>query len=544
MSMRCIIHCKDTGTEQVKPCTTISYSRIIDCATQWLHLDGTQQHVASQVDLNANLSDEFGYHQSCYDTFTNKKNIHQANVRVAKGVKRPWQEIGSQASNQNILPNLCLICKKKQIRIKDFRGHKWVPETLVHKNTIPERVILALEHHGIDNSEFEHILAEIKEKGPKSLSCSYHMSCYKEFTRILYIKEKEKTYQYLEQTFEIFCRDIVEKRIIGEGEMFRMPELRDLFVATAKDVENAVLDNYQTYRIKLRLKNKYPNLNFVRESIRNSEIVCVNINDGIGFMNLTENDFTYIDNDLNKTNLFDSAKALRKDIFKFFSNKSCLPIITENVCHENVSDPATLPRVPPSLFHFIAWCTSQSHTDITGASVSEDVKIKIKSICQEIVLLASEDEKRNPTQVPSCKMDEGVNEDGNICGNDISVPPDDVDLTLEENAQTLPKTVSDNFVSGNQIFHDNIEPTPSNDVVNTTDSVDESLIILTTNKSDAVKPHVQQTISKDMAVGESEPLFNMHALVINYVIINSFRGHSHPYISWRQICKCLTPPTY
>ena len=50
----------------------------------------------------------------------------------------------------------------------------------------------------------------------------------------------------LDESFQCFCREVVEKRIIEGGEIFRLTKLRDLFVATVPDIEGFTLEDYKT----------------------------------------------------------------------------------------------------------------------------------------------------------------------------------------------------------------------------------------------------------------------------------------------------------
>ncbi|KAK6167859.1 hypothetical protein SNE40_021791 [Patella caerulea] len=79
-----------------------------------------------------------------------------------------------------------------------------------------------------------------------------------------------------EATFDIFCEDVIRKRIIFNREILRMAKLFDMFIKMAKDIEQVGISNYRAFHLKKRLQSKFPQLLFHSSSKKfKSEMVFV-----------------------------------------------------------------------------------------------------------------------------------------------------------------------------------------------------------------------------------------------------------------------------
>ena len=442
--MHCIIHVKES-TEDIKKCTQVSYAKILEHAKKWRTLDSVQQYVALELDLNASLSDEFGYHGDRYRNFTNTRNIQQAENRVSRGKRRPYHteaiaEVNEQAGNAptptcsrvlrsddietrsrstntpqprsaHILPPVCIICVKPK-RKRERHSLRKITERLVDCETDSTTLIKAAKHP--DNSstpEAERILLQISDRDPVSLEVKYHRSCYTKFTKCLYPRDEQS--KSLSESFDLFCKNVIEGRIIGNSEVLRLTKLRDLFIATVAEEENVCIDGYRSYQLKKRLKKKFPELTFIRQSVTSSELVlyndasssvCVDL-DGIDSSSDSNSDSSGDCDSVRKVkdqhgqsktrDLFVAAQSLKRDVLDCHHIKSWPPT-SEDISLANVSH-----IVPPSLFNFIAWCCNKSD-DVSNAervSVSDETMRKIYSISQDIIHLASGGKKLMPKHV-------------------------------------------------------------------------------------------------------------------------------------------------
>ena len=126
----------------------------------------------------------------------------------------------------------------------------------------------------------ESILIQISDKDLIALEVKYHKRCYEKYTSFLrhntgFQTQEQHECKY-EKSFDAFCEDFVRTQIIKEENIFYMKRLTKEFVKTVERVENADASNYRTFRLKERLRERFPQLVFHTPTVRNkSEIVYV-----------------------------------------------------------------------------------------------------------------------------------------------------------------------------------------------------------------------------------------------------------------------------
>ena len=85
---------------------------------------------------------------------------------------------------------------------------------------------------------------------------------------------RDKNLCKYEKSFTVFCEQFVKARIINNDEIYYMKKIKEEFVRTVKQVEGADASNYRRFRLKERLREKFPQLVFHTPKRRNkSEIV-------------------------------------------------------------------------------------------------------------------------------------------------------------------------------------------------------------------------------------------------------------------------------
>lgn len=165
---QCLIHIpKKTGDLQKS--TAYTATKIREFCRQWIDLDGNQQVIASRIAStveswpeNITNDEEFYYHKECYIRFCDKQQIARAEKRIQKSRKdaesnkvtpechdqnsshslnspeesscrksarlyerietqdRPYTE--QRPRSKHVLPEHCIICKKKDVYITDKVG--------------------------------------------------------------------------------------------------------------------------------------------------------------------------------------------------------------------------------------------------------------------------------------------------------------------------------------------------------------------------------------------------------------------------------------
>ena len=99
-----------------------------------------------------------------------------------------------------------------------------------------------------------------------ALEVKYHKRCYDKYTSFLRTttqskgKETEQHYFKYEKSFDVFCEEFVEEKLIKQENIFYMKKLKKEFVKTVKRVQNENAASYRTFRLKERLHQKFPQL--------------------------------------------------------------------------------------------------------------------------------------------------------------------------------------------------------------------------------------------------------------------------------------------
>ena len=136
----CVVHCVEKEDSDILLLTNTRWEKIKTCAKEWVLLDGPERDRADLLIKKDSFCDATdGYHVLCYNSFTNKARLIQAEKRKEKGTterkpsplkktkkKRLRQRRSSSVSttasgsttssrqqrSQYVLPNECIICKK------------------------------------------------------------------------------------------------------------------------------------------------------------------------------------------------------------------------------------------------------------------------------------------------------------------------------------------------------------------------------------------------------------------------------------------------
>ena len=143
----CLIHLEGVK-EELNAFTEQTFAKFKNCRLQWLFLSGTSSKIAYEsLNICTNVELDFSkyyFHKYCYRQFTDVAKIrraeskqqnlldfeqsetNQCDVDTALKIprKRPRSATMSQldkipARNNEVLPNVCIICKKEEIYVKD-----------------------------------------------------------------------------------------------------------------------------------------------------------------------------------------------------------------------------------------------------------------------------------------------------------------------------------------------------------------------------------------------------------------------------------------
>jgi hypothetical protein len=269
----------------------------------------------------------------------------------------------------------------------------------------------------------ESLLIHIADKDLVALEVKYHKRCYEKYTSFLRHSTESQTKEQheckYEKSFDVFCEEFVRIQMIKEENVFYMKRLTKEFVKTAARVENADDSNYRTFRLKERLRERFPQLVFHTPTVRNkSEIVYVEclsqgrvaesfLNEDIGMSESDQElDAEVVDEDVVDEGASpDYTGATLKDMYTVgLTFKNILrgltsdwyeswPPLASDFPAENVKK-----LVSPLLFKFIAWFLgfSDEPEDADYLKLDEKTTAMIFSLCQDLVYAANKGKVQTP----------------------------------------------------------------------------------------------------------------------------------------------------
>ena len=252
---------------------------------------------------------------------------------------------------------------------------------------------------------------KILDRDCVAIEVRYHMKCYKNYTNFLYRQdetcETNSTPLY-NAGYEQFCVEVLED-LIKKKEITYMSRLYKKFVNIVQRVEGADASSFRKFRLKQRLMKSYPQLVFVTPSHRNvSEIVftenlCAKdvVRDG-GYADAGCDDNDDDDKDsqsqtkpiLNELHILYHASMLLKEKLATVQGLQVpWPPLAADINDENVEN-----IVEPSLFNFLAWTLGFSNDAQVSSyvAVTDKQNSRVKSLAQEMVLIASDGRKFTP----------------------------------------------------------------------------------------------------------------------------------------------------
>lgn len=125
----------------------------------------------------------------------------------------------------------------------------------------------------------QELFLQIQGKDLVASKAHYHGTCYREATRIFRKRPREEenpgeaAYHI---SYEVFCRDVIDGRIIDKKEILRMTTLSVMFVKCVLKNQGLDASSYRPDTLKKRLRTSYPQLQFVKPYLSlESELVMV-----------------------------------------------------------------------------------------------------------------------------------------------------------------------------------------------------------------------------------------------------------------------------
>ena len=263
----------------------------------------------------------------------------------------------------------------------------------------------------------ESILLHIRDKDCVAVEACYHKKCYTSYTNFLNYKlVEDKEERLYEESYQKFCKQVVDKKIITDREVMLMTKLFDCFVKYVQDTEALDASNYRRFRLKKRLKLTYPQLVFHKPSKRNmSELVfCEDLSAGviagehISMCNSSDTETSsQEEREIPSTSTMKSGNNEEEDMRTLFHAamilrgkiKEC-----DNFYQKWPPTPSEFTTtnaeqmIPPSLSVFLSWLLGFSSTVNMNSylGIPENQYLKVLSLAQDIIHVSSNGRKQTP----------------------------------------------------------------------------------------------------------------------------------------------------
>lgn len=273
----------------------------------------------------------------------------------------------------------------------------------------------------------ESILVNIADKDCVALEVRYHRRCYERYTSFLRrsnvideVYDSENYDRYAckyEKSFDVFCERFVKKRLLMNEEIFFMKRMKAEFVKTVSEIEGTDASNYRNFRLKERLRERFPQIVFFSPKERNkSEIVYV---EGLCQGTVAEN-YLNEDTETSQSEMDTEDEFFNNDVPKGSCNKTTtlnevfnvaltlrgnLRASTKSIWYENwpplasdINNESVRKIVSPTLFNFLAWMLGFSDDpDLSEyVEVGEKNAIKLYSLCQDLINVSSKGKMQTP----------------------------------------------------------------------------------------------------------------------------------------------------
>lgn len=274
----------------------------------------------------------------------------------------------------------------------------------------------------------KRILIQIQEKDCVALEVKYHRRCYSTYT--LFLRQTSSGIDddddvdgsgkiLYTDSFNVFCNEFVKKKIIQKQKIYYMKRLFEEFVKTVLHVEKCDASSYRVFRLKRRLRKRYPQLVFCRPSAKNkSEIVFVedlsqshviyenqmNLADDSSSQSETEGEDEDENTEVKENEPWDMEQTSLRELYhvalalrdilskspKWYEN---WPPLSSDITGDKVKK-----TVPTILFNFLAWMLGASTDPELShyVEVNEGLRTKIFSVAQDLVYIATKGRSQTP----------------------------------------------------------------------------------------------------------------------------------------------------
>ncbi|XP_076867112.1 uncharacterized protein LOC143518500 [Brachyhypopomus gauderio] len=439
----CYMHISSVKHEEMQDFTSTRWNTYRNSLRQWLELRGECRDVAQcfkhSLELEfEELPDDAAFHPTCYRRFIDKREIERTKRRIVRETQRGYDQQDPQtsqaihasttgttptrkfrsrsslpiSSSGPVLPAICIICKKGYKFV--VAGGRRQKEALTKTKTLNAGKL----QEAAEVKDDQSILIHIKDRDCVALQVQYHKSCYRQYTRFLSgpaRAEKEQIKPTFDLSYKLFCERVICQRLLINQEVLRMSQLRKDFIDLVQSSEGVDASSYRQDTLKKRLSRDFPQLVFHIPAKHNtSELVFaenLSTHTDLDFLpsgaeTTQSSEMSQTDSDTErrtskqqttttegKRTLYTAALLLKR-LLSDSPGMSCLcPPTAENF---NLTEAQTV--VPLELYNLVSWIVgaTEEPTLEQFVNISDNMHVKVLSVCQDIVYLASKGRKQTP----------------------------------------------------------------------------------------------------------------------------------------------------
>ena len=262
----------------------------------------------------------------------------------------------------------------------------------------------------------ESILIHIQGRDCVAIDAHYHKRCYLSYTKCLTRKPKIVGPTLYDKAFDVFCLQVIEKRMIQNNKVLLLTYLLKKFISCVQDIEKIDVP-YQATRLKKRIQDRYPQLIFqTSKTMTKGTLVYVDSMTAGAVADACQDLFTLesqsededdddddqYEGNNNSFNRQTDAVSMNKNMYLAALEVRKLLTESKGVNSEWPPDShdltLSLPResISVKLYTFLAWCLGFSSDPVNNqmVDISSSESAKVVSIAQDLIYAESKGKKQ------------------------------------------------------------------------------------------------------------------------------------------------------
>lgn len=181
----CVVHYDslDTSSDKLIRPSANTFETLLECKKIRESLGGENHHIDQCNKIPENLGEiEYFYHRKCFQKFvyaktllkrkTSQDGCQGSNSKLQKSTRQSDEATGSRG----LFPNICMICKQKELRVKSVRQSLSRIVTDTAERTLKEA---AIAHNDLE------MMTAVTETDLKAKEFQKHEKCYLDYTRVV-----------------------------------------------------------------------------------------------------------------------------------------------------------------------------------------------------------------------------------------------------------------------------------------------------------------------------------------------------------------------